>query len=175
MPPPLLVSSVRYTDQATTKVYWVPSIAASTLVPTRAEMNAGTNVSGELNLFTSATGGGGGGSSGGWTVTPERIDTQNITQAFKTEIAGSLSVTDPSLTFFASKTGSDVRSLLPVGTNGFVMFCDGGDTAGNLGQVFPVSVAAVSVVRVDGGRDATKITINFVITATPNLTVTVPA
>lgn len=174
MPPPLLVSSVRYTDQATTKVYWVPSIAASTLVPTRAEMNAGTNVSGELNLFTSATGGGGG-SSGGWTVTPERIDTQNITQTFKTEIAGSLSVTDPSLTFFASKTGSDIRSLLPVGTPGFVMFCDGGDTAGNQAQVFPVSVAAVSVVRVDGGRDATKITVNFVLTGSPNLTVTVPA
>lgn len=174
MPPPLLVSSVRYTDQATTKVYWVPSIAASTLVPTRAEMNAGTNISGELNLFTSATGGGGG-SSGGWTVTPERISTQNITQTFKTEIAGSLSVTDPSLTFFASKTGSDIRSLLPVGTSGFVMFVDGGDIAGNLAQVFPVSVAAVSVVRVDGGRDATKITVNFVLTGSPNLTVTVPA
>jgi len=174
MPPPTLVASSRYTDQAVTKVYWVPSIAASTLVPTRAEMNAGTNLSGELNLFTSATGGGGS-SSGGWTIAPERIDTQNITQTFKTEIAGSLSVTDPSLTFFASKTGADIRTLLPAGTAGFVMFCDGGDTAGNVAQVFPVSVAAVSVVRVEGGRDATKVTINFVVTGVPALSVTVPA
>lgn len=174
MPPPVLTASTRYTDQATTKVYWVPTIAASTLVPTRAEMNAGTDLSGELNMFTSATGGGGGG-SGGWTFTVARINVQNITQTFTTEIAGSLSVADPSLTFFASKNGADIRSLLAAGASGNLMFCDGGDVAGNRAQVFPVSVAAVSVVRAEAGKDATKITVNFVITAPPAQSVTVPA
>ena len=176
VPPPALTASTRYTDQATSRVYWLPSIAATTLVPTRSEINAGTDLTGELNSFSSATGGGGGGStSGAWTFTVERINTQNLTQAFRTEIAGSLSVSDPSLTLYASKNGNDVRALLPAGTAGFVMFADGGDVAGNKAQVFPVSVAAVSVVRADVGQAATKITINFVVTASPNQSVTVPA
>lgn len=175
VPPPALTASTRYTDQATSRVYWLPSIAASTLVPTRAEINAGTDLTGELNSFASATGGGGGSTTGAWTFTVERINTQGLNQSFRTEIAGSLSVPDPSLTLYASRNGNDVRNLLPPGTPGNLMFADGGDVAGNKAQVFPVSVAAVSVVRSDVGQAATKITISFVITGSPNQSVTVPA
>jgi hypothetical protein len=174
MPPPLLTASVRYTDQATSKTYWLPSIAATTLVPTRAEINAGTDLTSELNSYVSATAGGS--STAGWTFTVARINTQPINQAFQTEIAGSLSVADPSLTLYASKNGTDIRALLPAGTPGFVMFCDGGDTAGNKAQVFPVSVAAVSIIRADvSNKTATKITISFVITGAPAQSVTIPA
>ena len=162
MPTPALIASTRFCDQAVTKVYYLPVIAAATRIPTRAEMNAGTNLTPEINDLS------------GWVIEAELFDTQPMGSAFKTEGVGSLSAPGSSLTFYTSKNGIDVRSLLPRAATGYVMFCDGGDTVANKAEVFPIVVASVGVLRSTGG-EASKVRVVFAITAAPAQAVPIPA
>lgn len=163
MPTPAITASTRFTDQATTVVYWLPSIAATNLTPTRLEMNAGTNLTPELNDLS------------GWTIESEQIDTQSMAESFRSRIPGSTSSPDSSITFYTSKTGNDVRVLLPRGTSGYVMFCDGGDVSGYKAEVYPVTVTSNGVMRSATAQDASKVEVGFSITRQPAQGVTVPA
>ena len=163
MAPPNLTASTRFTDNATTVVYFVPTIAATNLVPTRAELNAGTNLSVEINDLK------------GWTVQSDLIDVQSLSESFQSKIAGTLSSPDSSLTFYTSKNGSDVRSLLPRGTTGYIVFCDGGDLGGNKAEVYKIQVTANGVMRTIDGKDASKVEVQFAITSPPAQNVTLPA
>jgi len=162
MPTPALIASTRFCDQAVTRIYYLPVIAAATRIPTRVEMNAGTNLTGEVNDLS------------GWVIESEVFDTQPMGSAFKTEGVGSLSASNCSLTLYTSKNGIDVRSLLPRGATGFIMFCDGGDSLANKAEVFPVKVAATGVLRTTGG-DASKVRVVFAVTAAPAQGVPIPA
>lgn len=172
MPTPAIIASTRYIDPGVTRVYFIPSIASALLVPTRAELNAGTNLSPELSDWA------------GWTLSAELLDTQNITNQFKTTIPGSLIAPACTLTLYSSKNGIDVRVLLPAGTVGAIMFLDGGDTSGNKAEVWPIQVASTSVQRNSFGvassassasATASEILVQFAITGAPAQRVTVPA
>lgn len=171
MPTPSIVSSTRYIDVGVTRVYYLSTIAASTLVPTRAEMNGGTNLTNELSDWS------------GWVVDSEFLDVQPMNSPYKSTIPGSLLSPVSSLSFYTSKTGVDVRTVFSRGVTGFVMFLDGGDSSGNRAEVYPVSVASVSVVRgivgqTSGGSGtdvASQVRVGFAITAAPVQNVTVPA
>lgn len=163
MPTPLLTASTRYTDQPITRVYWVPSIAATNLTPTRAELNAGTDITNELNDLS------------GWNITGEQIDTQSMGEAFRSRIPGSISADDSDLTFYASRTGADIRALTPRGTSGNIAWMDGGDTAGQKMEVYPVTVTSVALIRTATGQEATKIRVMYSITRQPGQSLTIPA
>ena len=162
MPTPLLTSSTRYTDQATTKVYFIPSIAATTLAPTRAELNAGTDITGEIHALK------------GWTVKAAQIVVEDMANPFESKIPGSTQAPDSSITFYTSKTGNDVRTLLPRGTSGFIGFLDGGDVTGNKMEVYAVTVTANGVMRDPTGKAASAVDVEFAITKTPAQGVSVP-
>jgi len=163
MPTPTLTASTRFTDQAVTKLYYLPSIAATNLTPTRAEMNAGTDLSGEVNDIT------------GWTVTAAQIDTPDMATLFKSSIPGSTDSPKSDITFYTSKTGVDVRTLLPRGTTGYIMFLDGGDIVSNKAEVYPITVTANGVKRTADGKAASKVLVEFAITRQPAQGVVVPA
>lgn len=163
MPTPVLSSATRYTDLATSKIYWIPSIAATNLTPTRAELNAGTDVTGEVNDLS------------GFTVEGENIDTQSMGEEFRSVIPGATSAPDSSITYYASKTGTDIRALNPRGTSGNLGFMDGGDVAGQKMEVYPVTVTSVGVIRSVVGGDATKVMINYSVTKKPGQGITIPA
>lgn len=176
MTTPALTSSTRFTDQSVTKVYFLPAVTATNLTPTRTEMNNGTDLSGELNDIS------------GWTVDAELIDTQNINTPFRTFMPGVLFAPPSSLTFYTSKTGTDVRSVLTPGTTGYIMFVDGGDVVGHRAEVYPVTIASIGVLRTipsttgsagssSSGtqQDASKVKVAFAITGNPSQSVTVPA
>lgn len=175
MPTPSITASTRFFDVATTKVYFLPSIAASTLVPTRAEMNAGTNLSPEVSDWV------------GWVVGVEYFDTQNINTPFRTKAPGNKFAPESSITFYTSKTGVDIRSLLTPGANGFILFLDGGDIAGNRAECYPITVGSIGVLRITGNTNtggagssstslqASRVIVGFAITGAPNQAVTVPA
>lgn len=162
MPTPTLTASTRFTDQAVTKIYYLPSIAATTLAPTRTELNAGTDVSGEVNTLK------------GWTVQAAQIVTEDLTNPFEAKIPGSTTAPDSSITFYTSKTGNDIRTLLPRGTAGYICFLDGGDVTGNKMEVYPVTVTANGVERSVNGSAASKVEVMFAITRTPAQNISVP-
>lgn len=166
-----IVSSTRYLDIGVTRVYFLPSIASPALVPTRAEMNLGTNLTGEIADWS------------GWTLSAEMLDVQNMGELFKATIGGSLSSPSCTMTFYASKNGVDARSVLPQGVMGFIEILDGGDVLSNRAEVWPVTVASLSMIRGSVGGasigsttdSAAQVLVSFAITAAPAQYVSVPA
>lgn len=152
----------RYWPVGTTRWLWVPSIAAYTVAVTRVEINAGTDLSGEVAALD------------GWTVTSGQIDTPDVNSRFRSKIPGPIEAEDSSLTLYADPSGSDVRDLLPRDTIGFVIRMDGGDVAGRKMSVFPVKVASQNKLM-GTDEEAGRIEISFTITSIPAEDLVIPA
>jgi hypothetical protein len=161
MATPAITATTRYFDVGKTKVYFLPTVS-NLNAPTRAEMNAGTDLSPEVADVA------------GWSVKSNLIQTPDFATRFVSQIAGRIEAEDSSLTFYASSDSVDVRSLLPRDTNGFIMWLDGGDVPTHKADVYPVTVTAVSKMR-SAGSDPARIQISFSITRSPGQDVTIPA
>lgn len=162
MATPAINQANRYFDVGVTKVYFIPTIASGTLTPTRAEMTAGTDLSNEVADLD------------GWTVEGDEIETPDMASEFTGKIPGRTNAEDCSLTFYADKGGDDVRALLPRGTEGYIMWCDGGDVTGNLADVFPIRVRSNSAQRsIDD--EAARRQVQFSVTRKPAESVVVPS
>lgn len=162
MATPAITASTRYFDRGTTRCYFLPAVAASNLTPTRAEMNAGTDLSNEISDIN------------GWSVAAEQIDTPALGTVFTGSIPGGTSAPESSITFYASSNSVDVRALLPRATVGYIMWLDGGDVPGNKADVYPIRVKSVPKMR-SLGNEASKLEVQFSVTREPGENVTVPA
>lgn len=158
---PLITASTRYFDVGLTVVYYLPAVA-NTSAPTRAEMDAGTNLSREIAEID------------GWSVTSNTIETPDLSTKFVSQIGGRIEAADSSLTFYASSNSVDVRNLLPRDTTGFIMWLDAGDVPTQKADVYPITVRSVSKMR-SVGSEAARIKVDFAITRQPAENVTIPA
>lgn len=157
-----ITASVRYFRPGTTKVHWVRTIATYT-TPTRSEITAGTDLSGEIAEIT------------GFTVVSESIDTPDLANRFVSKIPGRITAEDSSINFYATSTGfTDARSVLPRDTTGFLIFMDAGDvtTTGRM-DVWPATVASVGKLR--GLEDPAMVQVTFTPTRVPAEDVVIPA
>lgn len=157
------ISSVsRYWPVGTTKWLWVPSVSDYTTEVTRSEINAGTDLSGEIAAVD------------GWTVTSNQIDTPDVNSRFRSKIPGPIEAADSSITFYADPSGADVRTLLPRDTEGFIVRMDGGDVSGRKMSVFPVKVASQNKMM-GTDEEAARIEIAFTITREPAEDLDIPS
>ncbi len=161
MPATPIDAATRYINPETTKVLWLPSVA-NKFAPTRAEINAGTDLSGDLA------------DNSGWTVSSNQVDAPDMGSRFTSKVAGRISAEDSSLTMYAGKDSIDSRSLMPRDAVGFIVIMDGGDVAGRKMDVFPVTVSSVSKPRSVGDEPA-RIVFQYAITSQPAENVTIPA
>jgi hypothetical protein len=161
MPAPAISAATRYTSRGSTKIYWVVTIA-NYLSPTRSELNAGTDLSPQLM------------DSSGWSVSSDQIDAPDMSTRFTSKIAGAITADDSSLTMYASKTGSDARTLMPQDANGYIVILFGGDTTGNKMDVWPVTVASVAKQISVQGSDPDTLVISYSPTNVPAQNVTIP-
>jgi hypothetical protein len=153
-------ASVRYYRRGITKVLWVPTIASKS-APSRPEINAGTALEGET------------GAMAGWQTTSATVPTAALGSRFTPVVGGEITAADSSLTFWASKDGDDVRTLLNREDTGFVVWMDEGDVPGQTMDVFPVTVTSQAKVReLD---TAAQIMAQFAITSEPAENVPIPA
>lgn len=153
-------SSIRYYRRGITKVLWVPTIASKS-APTRAELNAGTALEGET------------GAMAGWQTTSGTVPTPALGSRFTPVVGGEITAADSSLTFWASRDGDDVRSLLTREATGFIVWMDEGDVEAQTMDVYPVTVTSQAKVReLDG---AAQIMAQFAITSEPAENVAIPA
>lgn len=153
-------ASVRYYRRGTTKVLWAPSIANKSAV-TRPEINAATALEGET------------GAMAGWQTTSSTVPTAALGSRFTPVVGGEITASDSSLTFWASKDGDDVRSLLTREAAGFIVWMDEGDVPGQTMDVYPVTVTSQAKVReLDS---AAQIMAQFAVTSEPAENVTIPA
>jgi hypothetical protein len=160
MPAPPLVPTVRYFPPGTRKLYWVLTVS-NYLVPTRAEMNAGTDVSAEIVTMT------------GWSLAGSTVDVPDMGSRFTSTVPGRLTSATNDITCYLSQNSIDVRTLLPRDTNGFMFCMWEGDVAGQRMDVFPARVITQAVdTTVD---DPGKVTISFAITRIPAINLAIPA
>jgi hypothetical protein len=155
-----LAASTRYYPPGTRQVYWVPSIA-DTASPTRAELDAGTDLTGEISAMA------------GFSVSSATVSVPDLSSRFAPDIPGAITAESSSITLYTSEDSQDARQLLPRDTEGFVVVLWEGDTSGRLMDVFPVTVTSApkDVTTTNAGT----ITIDFAVTSTPSENVTIPA
>ncbi|MFF0597924.1 phage tail tube protein [Streptomyces antibioticus] len=153
-------ASSRYIPPGTRQYYFVPSIATKA-APSRAELNAGTDLTGEIADVS------------GFQTTSESQETPDLGTRFTSKIPGRITADDSSITMYASEDSQDVRQLLPRDTTGFIVQFPEGDEAGKTMDVFPVKVA--SAPKMTDIEDPAKIEVQFTITSEPAEDVTVPA
>src|SRR5436190_22661222 len=90
--------SQRYIPEGISHYYWLPA-SASQASPTRAELNAGTDLSPEIAA------------TGNWGIISGAIDTPDLATLFTSQIGGKTTVDGPTIDMYADSTSTDVRTL----------------------------------------------------------------
>lgn len=155
-----LAASTRYFPPGTRQVYWVPSIADKN-APTRSELDAGTDLTGELAAMA------------GFDPTSATVDVPDLSTRFTSQIDGAITVSASTITVYLSEDSQDIRELMPRGTNGFIVVLWEGDQAGRMMDVFPARV--ISLVKDTTITDAAQATVTYAITSEPSENVVIPA
>jgi hypothetical protein len=140
-------------------VYWVPTIANYN-APTRAELNAGTDLSGEIETMT------------GWSLAGATVDVPDMGSRFTSQVPGRLTSAQNDITAYMSQNSNDIRTLLPRDTNGFIVCLWEGDVSTQKMDVFPVRV--ITQANDTTVEDPGKTTISFAITKIPAILITIP-
>ncbi len=161
MAPTPLTATLRYIPPGTRKVYWLTTIASYATAVTRAEINAGTDLTNEIAEMS------------GFSVTSASTETPDLSTRFTAKIPGRITADDSSISFYASSTSADVRTVLPRDTAGFVIILPEGDVPTQKMDVYPAKVASTAVDT--AMEDPEKINIAFTVTRIPALNLTIPA
>jgi hypothetical protein len=155
-----LTPTLRYYPPGIRRIYWLPA-CANYLAPTRAELDAGTDLSAEVSALT------------GWSVTSATVDTPDMGSRFTSQIPGALTSASNDITVYTSSNSNDARTLLLRDTNGFVVLMWEGDFAGQRMDVFPVRVTAQAMDSAVANPGA--VTISFAATRLPASNLVIPA
>lgn len=152
----------RFNRKGTTKILWVPTIAATSYLPTATELTAGTDYTRQIAAVD------------GFSIENQEIETPDMASTFVAKIPGDDSAADSSLTFYEDDITDDIETDLAKGSVGFVVICRKGKTAGTKGMdVHPVRVASNSP-TITADNEAAKIMVKFSIIDRPLLNATVP-
>jgi hypothetical protein len=159
MTAPPIAGSLRYIPESVTHFYFVTAFA-NYLSPTRAELNAGTDLTPEI-----AT-------TGDWGITSAVIATPDLATLFESQIPGKVSVSNSTINMYASSNSSDVRTLLPRGTTGYIVKFPEGDISSQKMDVYPVKVTQQA--KPTALSSPSVIQLAFAVTKIPAENVTVP-
>lgn len=161
MPPTPLTATVRYIPPGTRRLYWLTTIASYATAVTRAEINAGIDLTNEIASMS------------GFTVNSASTDTPDLSTRFTAKIPGRITADDSSISFYASSTSADVRTVLPRDTAGYLCILPEGDVPTQKMDVFPAKVSSTAVDTTM--EDPAQINVQFTITRIPALNLVIPA
>lgn len=142
---------------------FVETIAASSMIPTRAELSSGVDLTPGIAEVD------------GWSQTNNTIETPDMADTFDSKIPGSDAADDSSITFYEDEETNTTETDLAKGTTGYIVILRKGDVPGNQSMdVFPVRIASQSP-QYTADNEAAKFVVNFVITSRPLQGAAVPA
>lgn len=151
MPATAMTKPVPYFGPATTKYVLTAAIASTSGAATRAEINAGTDITKGVADFTGGTKSGSSNDVHDWsTLDPAKVPGWN-------------SIEDIVITGNASVNGTDIRTLFTQGNDYTLIRMERGDTAAYLMDVFNIKVQAVSK-QIGTGENA-KVIVNATTTS----------
>jgi hypothetical protein len=148
-------AATRFFQPGVIKILFLPTIAASTYVPTTGEITGGTDLTPEVADIS------------GWSYSTAFIETRDAATRVRPKLAGAVTLEDSSITFNGSTmSASDARSVFTTNQVGYIVMADAGTGTGKPAEVFPVTVGSVVKVRsLDG--DNFKIRVDFGVTNVP--------
>jgi hypothetical protein len=158
---PAIATATRFFQPGIVGFSFLPAIAAATRVPTAPELAAGTVLTNEIDDIA------------GWTVSTAFIETKDASTRIRPQLAGAVTFEGSSITFNASKDGTDVRGVFTRGQTGFMIIGDAGLGTGKKADVYPIEVGALAKLRnLDNANF--KIRVDFGITGVPAEDITLP-
>ena len=153
----------RFSRKGVSKILFLETIAATTYIPTRAELTAGTDYTKAIAAMD------------GWSIENSPIETPDMASKFVAKIPGDDAAADSSLTFWEDDVLDDIETDLAKGTEGFIVILNKGDVPSGKGMnVFPVTVAS-NTPAYTADNEAAQIAVQFSITDRPLQNGTVPA
>lgn len=159
----LLSKPKKYMRRGTSKFYFVPTIAADSMIPTRTELSAGTQFSSYIAAMD------------GWTVSNNEIETPDMSDDYDSTIPGSDKADQSTFTFYEDEEDADLEAIFAKGTTGHVVILRKGDVpASNSMDVFPIRVASQSP-QYTADNEAAKFMVTCSITSRPLQGAAVPA
>jgi hypothetical protein len=124
----------RYFQPGTTAVYWITSLTLT--LPTIAQVTATTSQVLQADIAAVT----------GFKITGQNIETPDLGKRFNTKVAGRTTAEDGMITFYASATGADVRSIFTVSNPplaGYIAFFANGAVTGSAADYYKVTVSSV--------------------------------
>lgn len=152
----------RFIRRGVGKIRFAPTIANMATV-TRAEITSSVDLSPDIAQVN------------GFMLEGSQVPTPDMGSDFDSSIPGIDSAADSSLTFYEDDTTNDIETLLPKGTEGFILLFRKGDipTSPSL-DVFPTKVGSRGSAW-SAGNEPAQFTVSMFITAKPELDVVIPA
>lgn len=152
--------ATRYYPPGTRQVYWLPAVT-DPAAPTRAELDAGIDLTGEIASMS------------GFSVSSATVSVPDLSTRFAPDIPGQITAASSSITFYASEDSDDIRTILPRDQAGFIAVLWEGDQSGKSMDVYPVTVTSVpkDVTTTNAGQ----MSVDFAVTAVPAENVEIPA
>lgn len=147
-----------------TRVYWVPTVAAATLIPTTAEVTAGTRLDASVADLS------------GFAFTNSPIPVPDMSSTFTGNIPGEDTAADTTLTFYEDTTTNTLQTTLAKGAAGYICIFFAGIAGANpaIGdkcEVWPVQSTGPTR-EYSTGNDPARWSAGLAITAPPNFSAT---
>lgn len=134
MPATVLNEGEKFSALDGLEIVFVPVVTAGTRIPTRAEIDAGTDLTTEVEGWE------------GFEVEASEIETPSLAR-FTGTIPGRITITPGVLRIYADRGGDDVADVMPDGTTGALLFMDRGDVTGGTMDIWPIRVNRLSTIR----------------------------
>lgn len=162
MPTPAIPETIRYINPEVTVVVFMDTVADLDAGPTRTELDAGQDYTGEIAGMS------------GWEASADRVAVPDLKRKFVSRIAGRVNPGDSQIVFYASQDTNDIRQIHARGDKGFVWIADGGDVPTQKSRLFAVDISSVSPTTDVGGTEGARVMVDYAITGV-NEDVDVPA
>lgn len=153
----------RYAAPGVLKIVVMPAVAATNGVPTRAEIDAGLDVSCEVAGWE------------GFSKSISYIETPDLCSDTTGKIVGRATMDDSAITFYADREGEDIRDEIEDGDEKWIAFMWGGDVEDTKMDVFHVVFAAHQTTGDIAGTSYVAVRYAVSIIGAPAQDVAVPA
>lgn len=144
-----ITPATRFFRPGKTKVVITPTVDDANGNATRTEINAGLDVSGDVQGVA------------GFTQSAAKIDTPDWGSRVTSSINGRITLADSSITLYADEDGADIRDELDIDQETCVIFMDNGDTPALPMDVFKCVVNSIAPSR--DGEGAAVVVVSFTI------------
>jgi hypothetical protein len=142
------------------KIYFLPAIA-NLAAPTAPEFTAGQDLSEAVVAI------------GGFQFSNSPIATPDLATTFDSQIPGSDTADNTSLTFKDDVAATVIRTALAKGTNGYIVLCPYGKVTAKRAETWPVTSTGFND-QWDLGNTAAQAMVQFAVTAPPNQAAVLP-